>query len=127
GELEPGNSGTTVRLMSGILAGQTFESTFVGDASLSRRPMRRIIEPLIQFGASLSARENNYLPMTIRGGALTAIDYSLPIPSAQVKSAVLLAGVFAHGVTRVRESAPSRNHTEIALREFGADVQVRDR
>src|SRR5262249_41870607 len=101
--LDAGNSGTTVRLMSGILAGQAFESTFVGDASLSRRPMKRIMEPLSRFGASLSARDGNYLPLTIRGGVLTAIDYTLPVASAQVKSAVLLAGLFAKGTTRVHE------------------------
>src|SRR5437867_12813196 len=124
-ELDAGNSGTTVRLMSGILAGQAFESTFIGDASLSRRPMRRIIEPLTCFGASLSARNDNYLPLTIRGGALSAIDYALPVASAQVKSAVLFAGLFAQGVTRIREPEASRNHTEIALREFGATLNSR--
>ena len=124
-ELDAGNSGTTVRLMSGILAGQAFESTFIGDASLSRRPMRRIIEPLTCFGASLSARNDNYLPLTIRGGALSAIDYALPVASAQVKSAVLFAGLLAQGVTRIREPEASRNHTEIALREFGAHLNSR--
>jgi len=126
-ELDAGNSGTTVRLMSGILAGQSLEATFIGDASLSRRPMKRVIEPLSRFGASLSARDGNFLPLTIRGSAsLKAIDYHLPVASAQVKSAVLFAGLLADGVTRVREDHPSRNHTEIALREFGARVQVHD-
>jgi 3-phosphoshikimate 1-carboxyvinyltransferase len=123
-QLDAGNSGTTVRLLSGILAGQSFESTFVGDDSLSRRPMKRIIDPLTRFGASLSARDGEYLPLTIRGGKLKGIDYALPIASAQVKSAVLLAGLFAEGVTTVREKEASRNHTEIALREFGADVRT---
>jgi 3-phosphoshikimate 1-carboxyvinyltransferase len=123
-ELDAGNSGTTVRLLSGILAGQPFESTFVGDDSLSRRPMKRIIDPLTRFGASLSARDGEYLPLTIRGGKLKGIDYALPIASAQVKSAVLLAGLFAEGVTTVHEKEASRNHTEIALREFGADVST---
>jgi len=123
-ELDAGNSGTTVRLMSGILSGQPFDSTFVGDASLSRRPMRRVMDPLRQFGATLTARDDNYLPLRIRGGNLSAIDYTLPVASAQVKSAVLLAGVFASGTTIVRESIPSRNHTEVALHEFGASVRT---
>ena len=110
-DLDAGNSGTTVRLMSGILSGQSFESTFVGDASLSRRPMRRIMDPLRQFGATLTAKDDNFLPLRIRGTRLTAIDYILPVASAQVKSAVLLAGLFAGGTTRVREPMPSRNHT----------------
>jgi 3-phosphoshikimate 1-carboxyvinyltransferase len=123
-DLDAGNSGTTVRLMSGIMSGQPFESTFVGDASLSRRPMRRVMDPLRRFGATLSAQDDNYLPLRIRGGGLTAIDYTLPVASAQVKSAVLLAGIFANGTTIVRESIPSRNHTEVALREFGATVRT---
>ena len=123
-ELDAGNSGTTVRLMSGIMSGQPFDSTFVGDASLSRRPMRRVMDPLRRFGATLTAQDDNYLPLRIRGGDLTAIDYTLPVASAQVKSAVLLAGVFARGTTIVRESIPSRNHTEVALREFGASVRT---
>jgi 3-phosphoshikimate 1-carboxyvinyltransferase len=125
-ELDAGNSGTTVRLMSGIMSGQPFDSTFVGDASLSRRPMRRVMDPLRRFGATLTAQDDNFLPLRIRGGNLTAIDYTLPVASAQVKSAVLLAGVFARGTTIVRESIPSRNHTEVALREFGASVRTAD-
>ena len=123
-DLDAGNSGTTVRLMSGILAGQSFDSTFIGDASLSRRPMRRVMDPLRQFGATLTARDDNFLPLRIRGGHLSAIDYMLPVASAQVKSAVLLAGLYASGTTRVREPMPSRNHTELALREFGATVRT---
>jgi len=123
-ELDARNSGTTVRLLAGILAGCDFESTFVGDSSLSQRPMRRIVEPLNRFGASVSARDGNYLPLRIRGGPLTAIDYTPPVASAQVKSAVLLAGLSALGVTRVREIHPTRNHTEIALREFGAPIRI---
>jgi len=122
-ELDAGNSGTTVRLMSGIMAGQSFESTFVGDASLSRRPMRRVIEPLRRFGATLTAQDDNFLPLHIQGGSLTAIDYTLPVASAQVKSAVLLAGVFAKGTTRIQEPIPSRNHSELALKEFGANIR----
>ncbi|HLQ78541.1 MAG TPA: 3-phosphoshikimate 1-carboxyvinyltransferase, partial [Terriglobia bacterium] len=126
GELDAGNSGTTVRLMSGILTGHPFESILVGDASLSRRPMKRVIEPLRQFGALLSAKDDNFLPVRIKGGRLTAIDYKLPVASAQVKSAVLLAGLFARGTTRVRELMPTRNHTELALKEFGANVRTKD-
>src|SRR5262245_48312091 len=120
--LDAANSGTTVRLMSGILSACPFESTFVGDDSLSRRPMNRIMTPLRQFGARLTARDDNFLPLTVAGGALRAIDYELPVASAQVKSAIVLAGLHARGKTRVREPIPTRNHTEIALREFGATV-----
>jgi len=122
-DLDAGNSGTTVRLMSGVVAGFPFESRFIGDESLSRRPMKRIIDPLRQFGASVDAREENYLPLKIRGGDLSAIDFKMPIASAQVKSAVLLAGLFARGITTVFEPVGSRNHTEIALREFGAGIR----
>jgi len=118
--LDAANSGTTVRLMSGILSACPFQSTFVGDDSLSRRPMNRIMVPLRQFGARLTAREDNFLPLTIGGSALRGIEYDLPVASAQVKSAVILAGLHAHGKTRVREPIPTRNHTEIALQEFGA-------
>jgi 3-phosphoshikimate 1-carboxyvinyltransferase len=121
-ELDAGNSGTTVRLMSGILAGCAFESTFIGDDSLSRRPMKRVIEPLRRFGATLQAREDNYLPLKVHGGPLTAVSFALPIASAQVKSCVLLAGLQARGVTVVDESVATRNHTEIALAEFGAHI-----
>src|SRR4029077_13959002 len=122
-ELDAGHSGTTVRLMSGILAGSPFESTFIGDESLSRRPMRRIIDPLQRFGATIQARDDNYLPLKIRGGQLNPLDFTLPVASAQVKSAVLLAGLQALGVTKVHEPVPSRNHTEIALAEFGAHIK----
>jgi 3-phosphoshikimate 1-carboxyvinyltransferase len=121
--LDAGNSGTTVRLMSGILAGAPFESTFIGDESLSSRPMKRIIDPLRRFGAVIQARDGNYLPMTIRGGQLEALDFAMPVASAQVKSAVLLAGLQARGETKVHEPVPSRNHTEIALAEFGAHIK----
>src|SRR5438067_3302433 len=123
-ELDAGNSGTTVRLMSGLLAGQPLESTFIGDESLSRRPMKRIIDPLRQFGATIEARDENYLPLKILGRPLNAIDFTLPIPSAQVKSCVLLAGLQAQGVTTVHEPVVSRNHTEIALAEFGARIRM---
>src|SRR5881296_1949545 len=123
-DLDAGNSGTTVRLLSGLLAGCRFESTFVGDESLSRRPMKRIIDPLRQFGATIQARDGNYLPLKILGHPLNAIDFTMPIPSAQVKSSVLLAGLQAQGVTTVHEPVVSRNHTEIALAEFGARIRV---
>jgi 3-phosphoshikimate 1-carboxyvinyltransferase len=122
--LDAGNSGTTVRLMSGLVAGSSFESTFVGDESLSRRPMKRIIDPLRRFGAVISARDDNYLPLKVKGGALAAIDFVMPIASAQVKSAALLAGLHASGTTRVHEPVASRNHTELALAEFGAAIRT---
>lgn len=122
-ELDAGNSGTTVRLMSGIVAGLPFESTFIGDESLSRRPMKRIIDPLRRFGAVIQARDENYLPLKIKGGPLHALDFAMPVASAQVKSAVLLAGLQARGTTKVHEPVPSRNHTEVALAQFGAHIQ----
>jgi len=123
-ELDAGNSGTTVRFMAGLVSGFPFESTFIGDASLSRRPMKRVIDPLRRFGATIEARDDNYLPMKVTGGALKPIDFTLPIPSAQLKSCVLLAGLYASGTTRVHEPVPSRNHTEIALAEFGAHIRT---
>jgi 3-phosphoshikimate 1-carboxyvinyltransferase len=122
GDLDAGNSGSTIRMLSGILAGQWFRSRIFGDESLSRRPMKRIMEPLGRMGARLSARENQFPPIEIEGGRLQPIDYPLPVASAQVKSCVLLAGLFADGVTSVTEPSRSRDHTEIALREFGAEV-----
>jgi 3-phosphoshikimate 1-carboxyvinyltransferase len=124
-ELDAGNSGSTVRFMSGLVAGFPFESTFIGDSSLSRRPMKRVIDPIRRFGASIEARDDNYLPMTIRGGSLTPLDFTMTIASAQVKSAVLFAGLHARGTTRVHEPVQSRNHTEIALAEFGAKIRTR--
>jgi 3-phosphoshikimate 1-carboxyvinyltransferase len=121
--LEAGNSGTTMRLLAGILAGQSFTSTIDGDASLRRRPMRRVIEPLARMGAQIRAREDQFAPLEIRRGALHSIEYTLPVPSAQVKSAILLAGLFADGVTSVTEPVRTRDHTELALTEFGAQVE----
>jgi 3-phosphoshikimate 1-carboxyvinyltransferase len=117
--LDAGNSGTTMRLLSGILAGQTFSSKLTGDDSLQKRPMKRVIGPLRQMGAEIRAREDNFAPLEIRGARLNAIDYKMPMASAQVKSAVLLAGLFADGVTSVTEPARTRDHTELALEEFG--------
>ena len=127
GDLDAGNSGSTIRMLSGILAAQPFTSRIVGDESLSRRPMERIMTPLNGMGASISARDGRFPPLEIRGGKLQPIDYTLPVPSAQVKSCVLLAGLYADGTTVVREPLRSRDHTEIALREFGAEIRVERR
>ena len=127
GPLDAGNSGTTMRLLSGILAGQDFQCQIKGDASLSQRPMKRILTPLRAMGASIDARDGEYPPLTIRGGALLPIRYELPVASAQVKSAVLLAGLRAPGTTTVVEPLETRNHSEIALRRFGADITVEAR
>jgi len=113
--LDAGNSGTTLRLLSGILAGQRFESVITGDSSLVQRPMRRIIEPLRLMGATVEAAAGDTAPLRIQGGALRSIDYRLPVPSAQVKSCILLAGLYADGVTTVMESVPTRDHTERQL------------
>ena len=118
-EIDCGNSGTTMRLLAGLLAGQTFESRLVGDASLSRRPMDRVIAPLRQMGAEIVAEgPENTPPLRIRGGSLRGIHYTSPIASAQVKSAVLLAGLFAKGKTTVDEPFASRNHTELLFNYF---------
>jgi 3-phosphoshikimate 1-carboxyvinyltransferase len=123
-DLDAGNSGSTIRMLSGILAAQPFTSRIGGDESLSRRPMQRIIAPLTQMGASIEARDEKFPPLTIHGRALHGIDYTLPMASAQVKSCVLLAGLFAKGDTIVREPVRTRDHTEVALQEFGADIEV---
>lgn len=121
--LDAGNSGTTIRLLAGILAGQEFSSKISGDASLQKRPMKRIVGPLREMGAEIRAREDNFAPLEIKGARLRAMDYQMPMASAQVKSAVLLAGLFAEGVTSVTEPARTRDHTELALEEFGAEVE----
>jgi len=125
--LDAGNSGSTIRMLSGILAAQPFKSAIAGDESLSRRPMQRIIQPLQAMGASIDARDGRFPPLEIHPARLHAIDYPLPVASAQVKTCVLFAGLFADGTTIVREPARTRDHTEIALREFGADLDVRAR
>jgi 3-phosphoshikimate 1-carboxyvinyltransferase len=118
-EIDCGNSGTTMRLMAGLLAGQTFESRLVGDASLSRRPMDRVIAPLRKMGANIVAEGPEQTPpLRIHGGSLKGIRYTSPIASAQVKSAVLLAGLFAKGKTTVDEPSASRNHTELIFNYF---------
>ncbi len=120
------NSGTTIRLLSGILAGNPFFSVLSGDASLRRRPMQRIIVPLREMGADITAREGDkYPPIAIKGRKLKAIKYSLPVASAQLKSALLLAGLYAEGETEVTEPFPSRDHTERMLPAFGADITLK--
>src|ERR1700676_3704164 len=125
--LDAGNSGSTIRMLSGILAGQTFTSRIGGDESLSRRPMARIMHPLAEMGGCIEARDQRFPPLTIHGRPLHGIDYQLPMASAQVKSCVLLAGLFAQGDTIVREPVRTRDHTEIALKEFGAEIEIEKR
>ena len=119
--LDCGNSGSTMRMLSGILAGQPFATEMIGDASLSRRPMRRIIEPLTQMGASISSEEG-HAPLHIQGGKLQSIDYKPRVASAQVKSSLLFAGLLAEGETSVEEPVRTRDHGEVALRAFGAQI-----
>jgi 3-phosphoshikimate 1-carboxyvinyltransferase len=123
-QLDAGNSGSTIRMLSGILAGQPFTTRIGGDESLSKRPMQRIMGPLQQMGATLSARDGKFPPIEIQGGVLRPLDYDMPVASAQVKSCVLLAGLYADGTTTVHEPAKTRDHTEVALREFGVDVET---
>ena len=120
--LDCGNSGSTMRMLSGILAGQAFSSEMVGDESLSRRPMARIIAPLEAMGAKIVADDGGRPPLRIAGTDLKAIDYKMPVASAQVKSALLFAGLLAKGETRVEEPVRTRDHGELALRAFGAEV-----
>lgn len=123
--LDCGNSGTTMRLVSGILARQNFDSELIGDASLSKRPMKRIIIPLMEMGADISS-ETGTAPLFIKGKSLKPIEYHSPIASAQVKSSILLAGLGTEGVTTVVEPYLSRNHTEIMLKYMGADIESHD-
>ncbi|MGG2066366.1 3-phosphoshikimate 1-carboxyvinyltransferase [Bacillus sp. S14(2024)] len=123
--LDVGNSGTTIRLMLGILANALFHCTVIGDSSIGKRPMKRVTEPLRQMGAKIDGREDGqYTPLSIRGGNIKGIHYRSPVASAQVKSAVLLAGLQGEGVTAVTEPLQSRDHTERMLRTFGCDVTV---
>lgn len=125
--LYTGNSGTTTRLMLGILAGTKLHTVMTGDASIGKRPMRRVADPLRLMGAQIAGRENGqYTPLAIQGSTLQAIDYTMPVASAQVKSAILLATLRAQGTTIVRESEVSRDHTERMLQQFGATVTVED-
>lgn len=121
--LDCGNSGTTTRLVSGILSAQNFTSTLTGDASVEKRPMNRIITPLSMMGADIKSNKG-FAPLTITGGKLHGIEYDSPVASAQVKSAILLAGLFADSPTAVTEPAKSRDHTELLLKKFGADLHV---
>jgi 3-phosphoshikimate 1-carboxyvinyltransferase len=121
--LDLGNSGTSMRLMAGLLAGQSFDAVLTGDVSLSGRPMKRVVEPLTRMGARIDTTERGTAPLVIRGGAaLNGIDYAMPVASAQVKSSVLLAGLYAGGRTCVTEPAPTRDHTERMLEAMGYPV-----
>src|SRR5260370_29944846 len=111
-----------MRLLTGILAGQQFSSKLTGDNSLQKRPMQRVIRPLREMGADIRARDDNFAPLEIRGVMLRPLEYNMPMASAQVKSAVLLAGLFADGLTSVTEPARTRDHTALALEEFGAAI-----
>ena len=119
--LDCGNSGSTMRMLAGLLAGQHGTFTLIGDASLSRRPMERVRKPLMQMAANITLTDG-HAPVIINGGTLTAIDYTTPVPSAQVKTAVLFAGLQANGITTLRESVRTRDHGELALRAFGAEL-----
>ncbi|WP_430138592.1 3-phosphoshikimate 1-carboxyvinyltransferase [Neobacillus pocheonensis] len=122
--LDVGNSGTTIRLLMGILAGRPFFSSLVGDASIGKRPMTRVTVPLAEMGAVLDGRKNgSYTPISIRGGKLNPIHYKLPVASAQVKSALILAGLQAEGITEIIEPSETRDHTERMIRKFGGVIQ----
>jgi len=125
--LDAENSGTTIRLLSGILSGQSFTTRITGDSSLQKRPMKRVITPLREMGATIHGRDDNFPPLEIQGGKLRAIHYQMPMASAQVKSAILLAGLYADGETSVTEPAPTRDHTELALQAFEAPVRKQGR
>lgn len=120
-----GNSGTTMRMLPGILAGQDFRVTLTGGESLLKRPMKRIIEPLSRMGVDIRAHDGEYPPLDIRGGIVRSITYKMPIPSAQVKSAILFAGLYAKGVTSIVEKFKSRDHTERMLEYFGSRLKVK--
>ncbi|HSQ88087.1 3-phosphoshikimate 1-carboxyvinyltransferase [Romboutsia sp.] len=125
--LDVGNSGTTIRLISGILAGNKFEATLIGDESIGKRPMKRVTDPLRLMGCKIEGKEDaNFTPIKIYGGNLNAIDYKMTVASAQVKSALILASLYADGKSIIHEKVRSRNHTEIMLKSFGADITVED-
>lgn len=123
--LYTGNSGTTTRLLCGILAGQPFTATLSGDASIQKRPMGRVIKPLREMGASIEGKNDNYCPLTLYPSELHGIEYRLPVASAQLKSAILLAGLYAEGQTTVIEPTPSRDHTERMFRALGVEIETR--
>ncbi|EDL63187.1 3-phosphoshikimate 1-carboxyvinyltransferase [Bacillus sp. SG-1] len=121
--LDVGNSGTTARLMSGILSGRPFHSVIVGDESIAKRPMKRVTGPLSLFGADIDGRKNGqYTPLAIRGGELSAVDYNLTVASAQVKSAVIFAALQAEGISTITEPVSTRNHTETMIGKFGGEI-----
>ena len=124
--IDCGNSGTTMRLLSGALAGQDFSTTLTGDASLRSRPMQRIIRPLTEMGAVIESEKGGYPPLRIRGGQLKPITYKSPVASAQVKSAIMLAGLYCNGTTTVIEPGRSRDHTERMLRAMGAEIDIKN-
>ena len=127
-DIDFGNSGTGIRLMMGLIAGHAMRIRLVGDASLSRRPMGRVLKPLMQMGLEVEEKGKDRLPLTLRGTSdLLPIEYATPVPSAQIKSAVLLAGLHAAGITTVVEAQPTRDHTERMLRHFGAEVSITER
>jgi 3-phosphoshikimate 1-carboxyvinyltransferase len=121
--LDVGNSGTTIRLISGILSAQNFDCTLNGDASIQKRPMKRIINPLSQMGADIESTNDGFAPLTIHGKKLHSMEYTMPVASAQVKSSIILASLFADGTTVINEPVASRDHTEIMLNYFGADIK----
>lgn len=123
--LDVGNSGTTIRLMMGILAGNKFDATLIGDNSIAKRPMKRVTDPLRLMGCNIEGKDDaNYTPIKIYGGDLKAIEYHMPVASAQVKSALILASLYANDTSFIYEKVKSRNHTEIMLKSFGADINV---
>lgn len=123
--LYAGNSGTTIRLMMGILAGNKFDATLIGDDSIAKRPMKRVTDPLKLMGCNIEGNDDaNYTPIKIYGGNLNAIDYHMPVASAQVKSALILASLYANDTSFIHEKIKSRNHTEIMLKSFGADINI---
>lgn len=123
--LDVGNSGTTIRLMMGILAGNKFDATLIGDNSIAKRPMKRVTDPLRVMGCNIEGKDDaNYTPIKIYGGDLKAIDYHMPVASAQVKSALILASLYADDTSFIYEKVKSRNHTEIMLKSFGADINI---
>ncbi|RDY28572.1 3-phosphoshikimate 1-carboxyvinyltransferase [Romboutsia weinsteinii] len=125
--LDVGNSGTTIRLIMGILAGNNFDATLIGDESIGKRPMKRVVDPLRLMGCKIEGNDDgNYTPIKIYGGNLHNIDYKMQVASAQVKSALILASLYADGKSIINEKVKSRNHTEIMLKSFGADIQVDD-
>lgn len=123
-----GNSGTTTRLLLGLLSGSKMHAVLSGDASIAKRPMKRVINPLREMGAAITGRQDGqFAPIAVKGSPLQAIDYAMPVASAQVKSALLLAGLNAEGTTIVREQVTTRDHTELMLKQFGVDIETTDR